>query len=64
MERPLTAQEAADQLGYNIDHLYLLLKKGTIRGERFNKAWMIDPAEVERIATPSDSCSSGAMRAV
>ena len=49
MERPLTAQEAADQLGYHIDHLYLLLKKGTIEGERFNKAWMIDPAEVERI---------------
>jgi excisionase family DNA binding protein len=49
MERPLTAQEAADQLGYHIDHLYLLLKNGTIRGERFNRAWMLDPAEVERV---------------
>lgn len=49
MERPLTAQEAADELGYNIFHLYRLLRKGTIKGERFNRAWMVDPAEVDRI---------------
>ena len=49
MQRPLTAQEAADELGYNIHHMYKLLRKGTVKAERFNKAWMIDPAEVERI---------------
>ena len=49
MDRPLTAMEVADQLGYNIHHVYKLLRKGTIKGERFNQVWMIDPAEVERI---------------
>ena len=49
MERPLTAKEAAGELDYNIYHVYRLLRKGTIKGERFNDVWMIDPAEVERI---------------
>jgi hypothetical protein len=49
VDRPLTAQEAADKLGYHIHHLYRLLREGTVKGERFNQAWMIDPAEVERV---------------
>ena len=49
MSRPLTAREAADELDYHIKHVYLLLKNRTIKGDRFNDTWMIDPAEVERI---------------
>ena len=49
MDRPLTAQEAADALGYTTDHLYRLLKEGTIQGRRFGQAWMIDHQEVERV---------------
>jgi hypothetical protein len=49
MDRPLTATEAADQLGYNIHHLYKLLRNGIVKGERFNQSWMIDRQEVERI---------------
>jgi len=49
MERPLTAQEAADEPGYNGYHIYRLLRNSTIRGERFKRAWMIDRQEVERI---------------
>ena len=49
MDRPLTADQAADELGYHVHHLYRLLRHGTIRAERFNRSWMIDPAEVERI---------------
>ena len=49
MDRPLSAKEAAGELDYNIYHVYRLLRKGTIKGERFNDVWMIDPAEVERI---------------
>jgi hypothetical protein len=50
MERPLTAQEVADELGYHIQHMYLLLRAGTVRAERFNKAaWIVDRAEVERV---------------
>ena len=49
MDRPLTAMEAADKLGYNIHHLYKLLRTGVVKGERFNQSWMIDREEVERI---------------
>ncbi len=49
MERPLTAQEAAQQLGYHVRHLYRLLEKGTINGDRFNQVWMISRQEVERV---------------
>jgi excisionase family DNA binding protein len=49
MNRPLTAQEAAGELGYHIQHLYRLLRDGTIKAERFNRAWMIDRQEVERV---------------
>jgi hypothetical protein len=49
MDRPLTAKEAADELGYNIHHVYKLLRNGIVKGERFNQSWMIDRQEVERI---------------
>jgi hypothetical protein len=49
MEQPLTAQEAADELGYHITYLYRLLKNGTVQAQQFNRVWMVDPAEVERI---------------
>jgi excisionase family DNA binding protein len=45
----LTAQEAADELGYHVNHLYSLLRDGKVKAEQFNRVWMIDPAEVERI---------------
>lgn len=49
MDRPLTAQEAATELGYHVNHLYRLLRDGTIKGKHFGQAWMIDRQEVERI---------------
>jgi excisionase family DNA binding protein len=49
MDEPLTAQEAAAELGYHIRHLYRLLNDGTIQGQRFGNAWMIDRREVECI---------------
>jgi len=49
MSKPLTAHQAANELGYNIKYLYQLLKKGIVKGEQFNRVWMIDPAEVERV---------------
>jgi excisionase family DNA binding protein len=45
----LTAQQAAAELGYHINHLYELLKKGTIKADQFNRVWMIDRQEVERV---------------
>ena len=49
MSEMLTAQEAADELGYHLNHLYRLLRAGTIRAERFSGVWAIPRAEVERI---------------
>jgi hypothetical protein len=45
----LTAEQAANELGYNIHHLYRLLKSGVVNGEQFNRVWMIEPSEVERV---------------
>jgi excisionase family DNA binding protein len=49
MERPLTVEEAAVELGYHPNHLRRLLRSGTMKGERFHQTWMLDPAEVDRI---------------
>jgi excisionase family DNA binding protein len=49
MDSPLTAQQAADELGYHIKHVYRLLKQGTIRARQFNRVWMIDRQEVARV---------------
>ena len=49
MDRSLTAQEAADRLGYNVKHLYPLLNGGKMKGQRVGHIWLIDPQEVERV---------------
>jgi excisionase family DNA binding protein len=49
MESPLTAQQAANELGYHIKHVYRLLKEGTIHAQQFNRVWMIPSQEVERV---------------
>jgi hypothetical protein len=53
-DQRLTAQQAANALGYHINHLYRLLKAGAIKGERFSGVWAIDPREVERVKNLQD----------
>ena len=48
VDRSLTAQEAADRLGYNVKHLDRLLNSGKVKGQRVGHIWLIDPEEVER----------------
>lgn len=50
----LTAEEAARELGYHINHVYRLLKEGRMKGERFSGVWAIDRQEVERIKAQQD----------
>jgi excisionase family DNA binding protein len=50
----MTAQEVAEELGYHLDHVYRLLRAGKIRGEQFNRVWLIDHREVERIKAMQD----------
>ena len=49
MSEMLTAQEAADALGYHINHVYRLLRSGVIKAEQFNRVWLIPRSEVQRI---------------
>jgi excisionase family DNA binding protein len=49
MKRPLTVQEAAQQLEYHPDHLRRMLRSGKVEGERIGQMWLIDRQEVERI---------------
>jgi excisionase family DNA binding protein len=49
MSEPLTADQAAKELGYHLNYLYSLLKEGTVQGRKFGRDWMISRQEVERI---------------
>lgn len=49
MNETLTAQEAADILGYHPTYFRELLRKGVVKGKQFNRVWMIDSSEVERV---------------
>jgi excisionase family DNA binding protein len=54
MEDKLTAAEAARILGYHINHIYRLLKSGVLKGEQFNRVWLVDRAEVRRVKALQD----------
>ena len=45
----LTAQQAAEILGYNPDYMRCLLRDGKVKAQQFNRVWMVDRQEVERI---------------
>jgi excisionase family DNA binding protein len=49
MAQRLTAHQAANILGYHVNHVYRLLRTGKLEGEQFNRVWMIDRQEVERV---------------
>jgi excisionase family DNA binding protein len=49
MSDTLTTDEAAEILGYHPDYVRRLLRAGTIKAKQFNRVWMIDLQEVERV---------------
>lgn len=49
MSEPLTAEQAAEELGYTLNHVYKLLRAGKIQARRFGQAYLIDRQEVERV---------------
>lgn len=49
MSERLTAHQAAELLGYHINHVYRLLWSGTLRGELFGRTWIIPRGEVEEV---------------
>ena len=54
MAEKITAHEAAEYLGYHINHVYRLLKEGRLQGEQFNRVWILDQREVERFKALQD----------
>ncbi len=54
MSDKLTAQQAADILGYSVRHVQRLLRLGAIKAERFNRTWIIDRHDVERVKEAQD----------
>jgi excisionase family DNA binding protein len=45
----LTVAEAAKLLGYHENHVRRMLRSGVMKGEQFNRIWIISRSEVERI---------------
>ena len=41
MDDWITTEEAADIAGYHPNHVRRLMRRGVIRGKKFNTAWMI-----------------------
>ena len=55
MERDkMTPQEAAQFLGYHIDHVYRLLRSGKMKGEKKYRVWLINRSDVEHIKQEQD----------
>ena len=54
LEGKVSAQEAADRLGYHINHLYRLLRQGAVEGDLIGRVWWIAESEVERVKAAQD----------
>jgi excisionase family DNA binding protein len=49
MNEPLTAEQAAKELGYHLHHVYRMMRSGKLKARRFSGVWLTDRQEVERI---------------
>lgn len=45
----LTAEQAARLLGYNVKHLYRLVKEKRVKAETFGRSLAFDPDEIARL---------------
>ena len=55
-ERDITAEEAAQQLGYHVNHLYRLLAQGKVKGRKLGgKVWLLSQDEVSRVKALQDN---------
>jgi excisionase family DNA binding protein len=46
----ITTAEAAELTGYDVTHIRLLVRKGSITGRKFGRDWMIDRESVKDYA--------------
>lgn len=47
--RKITTQEAADMLGVSIRAVQALIKRGTLKAERFGQVWQLDEDDVQEM---------------
>lgn len=45
----LTTEEAAQLLGYSLTYVQHMLRRGTLRGEKFGRTWIVPRSAVERM---------------
>lgn len=50
----ITAEQAAEILGYHINHVYRLLGEGTLPARKFSRAWIIKLSDVEALKEKQD----------
>ena len=49
MTEKLTADEVAKALNYNLRHVYYLLRRGDLHGEKIGRMWFIPKGEVDEV---------------
>jgi excisionase family DNA binding protein len=54
MTEVVTPAEAAEELGYHVNHIYRLIRLGVVNAERFSDRWAIDREEIERLRSLQD----------
>ena len=47
-EGQLTTRDAADLLGYTVQHVRRLIREGRLLGSRFGRDWLVDKESVAR----------------
>ncbi len=54
MVERITVKQAAGILGYHPNHVYRLLRDGTLKGEQFNRVWIVDRQDAVRLKSEQD----------
>ena len=45
----LTSAEVADLLGFSPDHIRKLILKGTLKGEKLGRNWIVNKKELQKV---------------
>lgn len=51
----ISAQEAAEQLGYHVKHVYRLLRENKLEGQRIGGGWVVSVLSVAQAKARQDS---------
>lgn len=51
----LTTRDAAELLGFTVQHVRRLIREGRLRGERLSRDWLIERESLERYMASRDN---------